>query len=123
MKCPWRSRLDKYVDEVVSFWLLILALHARPHSSQWAVTESRQQINAIFTNDVSRALELMAAHLGSVEQRAIIAGASATKLDLCDVIQKYARQIESANEPAFTDTMNVSYSRKLSRIIESRQVL
>ena len=64
----------------------------------------------------------MDTHLGSVEQRAIRAGASATKLDLYDVIQKYAKQIDSANEPVFTDTMSVSYSRKLSRIIESRQL-
>ena len=88
--------LKKYVDEVVSRCSLILALHARPHSSQCAVTEHRELIKAFSSNDVPRALQLMDEHLRSVEQRAMIPEVSAVKLDLCDVIQKYAKQIDTA---------------------------
>ncbi len=90
------SLLKKYVDEVVSRCSLILALYARPHSSQCAVTEHRELIKAFSAKDVPRALELMNEHLGAVEQRAMIPGTATKKLDLCDVIQKYAGQIDHA---------------------------
>ena len=85
--------LKKYVDEVVSRCSLILALYARPHSSQCAVTEHRELVKAFSTDDIPRALELMDEHLGSVEQRAMIPGSSPTKRDLVEVIQSYAKQI------------------------------
>ena len=87
--------LKKYVDEVVSRCSLILALYARPHSSQCAVTEHRELVKAFSKNDIPRALELMDEHLGSVEQRAMIPGSSPAKRDLADVLQSYAKQINN----------------------------
>ncbi len=91
------SLLKKFVDEVVGRCSLILALHDRPHSSQCAVTEHRELIKAISANDVTKALELMDEHLGSVEQRAMISGVGMTKMNLSDVIQKYARTINGVS--------------------------
>ena len=89
------SLLKKFVDEVVGRCSLILALHDRPHSSQCAVAEHRELIKAISANDVPRAIALMDEHLGSVEQRAMITGVGMMKMNLSDVIKKYASNVKS----------------------------
>lgn len=88
--------LKKYINEVVSRCSLILALYARPHSSQCAVTEHRELVKVFSLKDVDRASELMDEHVGSVEQRAMISEDSPIKNDLGSVIKNYARQINGA---------------------------
>ena len=85
--------LKKYIKEVVSRCSLILALHARPHSSQCAVTEHRELVDAFLRGDVKNAIDLMDEHVGSVEKRAMISEQIESELDLGTVIKNYARQI------------------------------
>jgi len=85
--------LKKYINEVVSRCSLILALYARPHSSECAVSEHRELVKVISLNDVDRACALMDEHVGLVEQRAMISEDLPVKHDLGSVIKNYARQI------------------------------
>ena len=85
--------LKKYIKEVVSRCSLILALHARPHSSQCAVTEHRDLVDAFSRGDDKNAIDLMDEHVGSVEKRAMISEHLDSDLDLGTVIKSYAKQI------------------------------
>ncbi|TCS58955.1 DNA-binding GntR family transcriptional regulator [Primorskyibacter sedentarius] len=62
--------LTRYVSEVVLRCSLIMSLYARSHSSDCAVDEHSQIINAIRTGDASRAINIMEHHLGAVADRA-----------------------------------------------------
>ena len=61
--------LARYVSEVVLRCSLIMSLYARSHSSDCAVDEHSQIINAIRANDAARAMEIMEHHLGAVAGR------------------------------------------------------
>jgi FCD domain len=78
---------------VVSRCSLILALYGRPHSSECAVNEHREIIEALRRGDAKAAAELMDGHVGSVEARALIAE---PELDLNAVLSRYAAGIEKA---------------------------
>lgn len=62
--------LARYVREVVSRCSLILSMYARSHSSDCAVDDHTQIIEAIRRGDHDRAVTIMGHHLGAVEQRA-----------------------------------------------------
>ncbi|HBT01712.1 GntR family transcriptional regulator [Salipiger marinus] len=62
--------LARYVREVVLRCSLIMSLYARSHSSDCAVDEHSQIIEAIRSGDQSRAIEIMGHHLGAVAGRA-----------------------------------------------------
>jgi len=62
--------LTRYVSEVVLLCSLIMSLYARAHSSDCAVDEHSQIIEAIRSGDADRAIEIMEHHLGSVAERA-----------------------------------------------------
>lgn len=62
--------LARYVSEVVIRGSLIMSLYARNHSSDCAVDEHSQIIEAIRTGDERRAIEIMEHHLGAVAGRA-----------------------------------------------------
>ncbi|WP_305967802.1 MULTISPECIES: GntR family transcriptional regulator [unclassified Mameliella] len=62
--------LSRYVSEVVLRCSLIMAMYARTHSSDCAVDEHSQIIEAIRTADMDRAMTLMDHHLGAVAGRA-----------------------------------------------------
>jgi DNA-binding GntR family transcriptional regulator len=64
--------LDRYVQEVVSRCSLILAIYARPHSSDCAVTEHRDIVEALEKGDAERAMTIMDQHLRAVMERALI---------------------------------------------------
>jgi DNA-binding GntR family transcriptional regulator len=65
--------LARYVAELVSRSSVILALYARPHSSDCAVNEHLQLIEALEAGDPARARQLMEHHLGAVQERALLA--------------------------------------------------
>lgn len=65
--------LVRYVQEVSSRCSLILAIYGRPHSSECAVSEHRELIEALLSGDARRAADLMDHHLQSVVSRALIA--------------------------------------------------
>jgi DNA-binding GntR family transcriptional regulator len=62
--------LARYVSEVVLRCSLIMAMYARTHSSDCAVDEHSQIINAIRDRDAEQAIRLMDHHLGAVADRA-----------------------------------------------------
>jgi DNA-binding GntR family transcriptional regulator len=64
--------LQRYLGEVVSRCSLILATFGRPHSSQCAIDEHHQIIDALGRRDQAAAIEVMDQHLGSVERRALL---------------------------------------------------
>jgi DNA-binding GntR family transcriptional regulator len=65
--------LLRYVQEVSSRCSLILAIYGRPHSSDCAVSEHRQLIEALLAGDAARASHLMDHHLQAVAARALLA--------------------------------------------------
>ena len=64
--------LARFVQEVSSRCSLILAIYGRPHSSDCAVSEHRQLIDALRRGDADRAAALMDAHLQAVAARALL---------------------------------------------------
>jgi DNA-binding GntR family transcriptional regulator len=82
--------LARYVAEVVSRCSLILAIYGRSHSSDCAVDEHRQIIEAVRGGDVAAAMRIMSHHLGAVEERAQLA-TDATP-DLEEVLARYAKE-------------------------------
>jgi DNA-binding GntR family transcriptional regulator len=85
--------LQRYLSEVVSRCSLILALYGRPHSSECAVAEHREIIEALRRGDAKAATTLMDRHVGSVEERALI---DEPERDLGSVLSRYAVGIEKA---------------------------
>ncbi len=80
--------LARYVQEVSSRCSLILAIYGRPHSSECAVSEHRQLIEALLQGDARRAADLMDHHLQAVVSRALIA--PRTDKDIRDLLGPYA---------------------------------
>lgn len=64
--------LLRYVQEVASRCSLILAIYGRPHSSECAVSEHRELIEALRQGDGARAAALMDHHLQAVVTRALL---------------------------------------------------
>ena len=62
--------LTRYVSEVVLRCSLIMSLYARNHSSDCAVDEHSQIIEAIRAGDENRAIDIMEHHLNAVADRA-----------------------------------------------------
>ncbi|WP_432212047.1 GntR family transcriptional regulator [Bosea vestrisii] len=80
--------LLRYVQEASSRCSLILAIYGRPHSSECAVSEHRQLIEALRAGDAARAAALMDHHLQSVVTRALLAPRA--ERDIRDVLAPYA---------------------------------
>jgi DNA-binding GntR family transcriptional regulator len=85
--------LARYVGEVVSRSSLILALYGRPHSSDCAVSEHMQLIDALADGDIAKARALMDHHLGAVQERALIKPAQTGEQALKSVLAGYADAI------------------------------
>lgn len=80
--------LDRYVQEVCSRCSLILALYGRPHSSECAVNEHRQIVDALRQGDAEKAMALMDHHLEDVAARAALAPRGSG--DIRDLLAPYA---------------------------------
>lgn len=80
--------LLRYVQEVSSRCSLILAIYGRPHSSECAVSEHRQLIEALRAGDAARATELMDHHLQAVVTRALLTPRA--ERDIREVLAPYA---------------------------------
>ncbi len=81
--------LLRYVQEASSRCSLILAIYGRPHSSECAVSEHRQLIEALRAGDAARAAELMDHHLRAVVTRALLTPRG--ERDIADVLAPYAQ--------------------------------
>jgi len=91
------SLLRRYLSEVVSRCSLILALYGRPHSADCAVNEHREIVAALRARNTEAALNVMANHLGSVEQRALLDQGRETGFDLGTVLSRYAEGLDGAD--------------------------
>jgi DNA-binding GntR family transcriptional regulator len=80
--------LLRYVQEVSSRCSLILAIYGRPHSSECAVSEHRQLIEALHSGDAVRAIHLMDHHLQAVVTRALLTPRG--ERDIRDLLAPYA---------------------------------
>ena len=80
--------LNRYVQEVCSRCSLILALYGRPHSSECAVNEHRQLVDALRLGDADKAMLLMDRHLEDVAARAALAPRGSG--DIRDLLAPYA---------------------------------
>lgn len=84
--------LTRYVSEVVSRCSLILAVYNRAHSSDCAVNEHGQIIEALKKGDAAGAMQIMDAHLGAVESRARLI--DEPPLDLKSILDRYAEHAQ-----------------------------
>ncbi len=82
--------LLRYVTELVSRSSLILSLYGRPHSPDCAVSEHRELIAALDSNEREKACALMRHHIDAITTRALLKGSSEN--DLPDVLATYARE-------------------------------
>jgi DNA-binding GntR family transcriptional regulator len=92
--------LERYLGELVSRCSLILALYGRPHSSECAVSEHSEIIAALRRGDAGQAVQLMDERVGSVEQRALLAGAPDGCPSLGAVLSQYATSTEARKSAA-----------------------
>ncbi|MGL4324368.1 MAG: GntR family transcriptional regulator [Beijerinckiaceae bacterium] len=95
-KMTGNALLLRYVQEVSSRCSLILAIYGRPHSSECAISEHRQLIDALRAGDAARAGDLMEHHLQAVATRALLAPRADT--DGLDLLTAYASR-EGLNVP------------------------
>jgi DNA-binding GntR family transcriptional regulator len=96
-ECTGNSLLIRYVNEVASRCSLILAIYGRPHSSDCAVSEHRDLIEALEKADAPTAIHLMDHHLAAVMDRALLSDRRAA--DVRDVLASFARE-EGLGRPA-----------------------
>ena len=87
-KMTGNALLLRYVQEASSRCSLILAIYGRPHSSECAVSEHRQLIDALRAGDAVRAADLMDHHLRAVVTRALLT--PRVERDIRDVLAPYA---------------------------------
>jgi DNA-binding GntR family transcriptional regulator len=83
------STLIRFVNELVARSSLILALYGRRHSSECAVTEHRELLQALQFGDKKRATELMHHHLESITTRAVLPSGE-NRNDIRDALTAYA---------------------------------
>lgn len=87
-KMTGNALLLRYVQEASSRCSLILAIYGRPHSTECAVSEHRQLIDALRAGDAVRAADLMDHHLRAVVTRALLT--PRIERDIRDVLAPYA---------------------------------
>lgn len=82
--------LARYVSEVTSRCSLILALYGRPHSSECAVNEHAQLIDALEAGRSEDACRIMEHHIGAVQERAHIDNTPRNEQRLKSILSHYA---------------------------------
>lgn len=82
--------LARMLAELVTRCSLILALYGRPHSSECAVNEHAQIIAALRQGKADVAVRLMDDHVGSVEQRALLADVPGAEVPLGTILSRYS---------------------------------
>lgn len=96
------SLFRRYLGEVVSRCSLILALYARPHSADCAVNEHREIVKALRARNAEAAMAVMDAHVGSVQQRALLDEGSDKPFSVGDVLARYVEAATTGGAPEIT---------------------
>jgi DNA-binding GntR family transcriptional regulator len=91
--------LARYIGEVTSRCSLILALYGRPHSSECAVSEHAQLIDALEAGRSEDACRIMAHHIGAVQERAQIDSAPRDEQRLRTILSYYAQSVSGRQQP------------------------
>ncbi|MFV0368327.1 MAG: GntR family transcriptional regulator [Hyphomicrobiaceae bacterium] len=81
--------IQRYVQEVCRRCGLTLTLYARPHSSECAISEHIEIIDALEQGNAAAANKLMRRHLEDVANRALISPAAPRAPELSDVLAPY----------------------------------
>ena len=87
--------LARYISEVTSRCSLILALYGRPHSSECAVNEHVQLIDALAKGRGDEACRIMEHHIGAVQERARIDRTPRSEQRLRTILSHYAQNLTS----------------------------
>ena len=82
--------LHRYLSETVSRCSLILALYSRPHSSDCAINEHQEIVNALRAGDAARVMEIMEAHVVGLERRALLPEDPPGGTGLAGILTRYA---------------------------------
>ncbi len=96
--------LIRYVLEICRRCGLTLTLYARPHSSECAINEHSEIVDALEKGDAEAAIRIMQHHLEEVANRALISPAIVQTPSLMDMLEPYAhggngaRAAEAARE-------------------------
>ncbi len=101
--------LIQYVTQLASRCGLIIALYSRPHSSECAVNEHRDIIEALIRGDHAKATEAMDQHLHAVVGRALVADAPSEARDIRDILTPYVDT--SPDEQKFGGEMRMTRAR------------
>ncbi|GAA0753384.1 GntR family transcriptional regulator [Ideonella azotifigens] len=83
--------LARYLSELATRCSLILAVYGRPHSSDCAVNEHRDLIQALREKNTEHAVSLMDAHLHGIQDRALLPERQASDEDLGSILAPYAK--------------------------------
>jgi DNA-binding GntR family transcriptional regulator len=89
--------LHRALVELVFRCSLSLPVYGRPHSPGCAVNDHSKIIAALREGDAATAIRLIVEHVGSVEQRALLAGAARTEPDLGEALAHYPRLVKAGN--------------------------
>lgn len=81
--------ITRYVQEICRRCGLTLTLYARPHSSDCAISEHIEIIDALEKGDADAAMRIMHHHLEGVANRALIAPTSPQVPNLMDMLAPY----------------------------------
>lgn len=82
--------ITRYVQEVCRRCGLTLTLYARPHSSDCAISEHIEIVDALEKGDAEAAIRIMDHHLEGVANRALIAPTTTQVPNLMDMLAPYA---------------------------------
>ncbi|MFZ5528037.1 MAG: GntR family transcriptional regulator [Pseudomonadota bacterium] len=85
--------LERYLSELVTRCSLILAVYGRPHSSDCAISEHRELIEALRRGDATQAQHLMGHHLEAIETRALLPDVIRSEQDLASILARYAEAV------------------------------
>jgi DNA-binding GntR family transcriptional regulator len=88
-----------YITQLVSRCSLILALYGRPHSTDCAVNEHRDVVNALREGKIDEAVRLMDHHVSLVETRAL-SDEDRGGPGLAEILSRHASEIEAEQTQA-----------------------
>lgn len=88
-----KAILTRYVNEVSYRCGLTLSAFSRPHSSECAVNEHGQIIEALIAGDAENAMWMMSKHLEDVAERALLVAPETRSRELMDILAPYAEEV------------------------------
>lgn len=114
--------LTRYVQEICRRCGLTLTLYARPHSSDCAINEHIEIIDALEKGNVDAAIGLMHDHLEEVANRALISPVLAQSPELSDVLAPYVDAGNVAKVHAKAKPQPASKKAKKVRALGSKNL-